>query len=484
MIDQYDDETVCYFEKKVGSVRSCPGEPYSSDYDTTFGVSKIKYLRHQVLFNLYNFDLDQSRYNELDEKMPLVKLSLKNCEFKYFLKDYEALIYAETSIVERVNTLFAEPYIVQMGDDRGVQIDIENSAFRHSSFCKGLIVFREQPEILPIDVNFLVFNFKYESERHDSDWDKYRLAKGERPLEDWPYIRSTGSVFENLNHGRNITHLSFTEDGYYSTTINSMPDSVNAKKYPYFDNHGAVLNVEGFPGRIEFTKNTIKNNMYFIRDVFPSYRKLSDTLTPFASFLTQEENQIQMIKCESNGAKKRFFGDYLKSTLEQDSGLLSKLEKHSAIYIAKPKWPVIFTENTFDGNVGIFGGAVSINSPVFRNTTDSSLINSVDKQPVILIADNTFTNNQAYLSGNAVYLRYTRQHYTNTDFFEEREKEYLCGGGLLIKGNDFKNNAAIIHASHGGAISIECDFVSEQVEVSRGATSPRIETSEINNGDV
>ena len=70
------------------------------------------------------------------------------------------------------------------------------------------------------------------------------------------------------------------------------------------------------------------------------------------------------------------------------------------------------------------------------------------------------------MSGNAVYIRYTRQHYsdqyTETDgskFFDTREKEYLCGGGLLFENNRFVDNAAIIHASHGGAISIECDYV-------------------------
>ena len=93
-----------------------------------------------------------------------------------------------------------------------------------------------------------------------------------------------------MNHGRNITHLSLTEDDYYSTTIGSMPSSTNAKQYPYFDNHGAVLNVEGFPGEIEFTGNIIKNNMYFIRDVFPSYRKSSDTVTPFESFLNADKD--------------------------------------------------------------------------------------------------------------------------------------------------------------------------------------------------
>lgn len=80
-------------------------------------------MRRKVLFNLYNFDLDFSRW-EKTKIIPLVSLTLKNCEFKYFLKDYEALIYVETSIVERVDTQFSRPYIVQLGDDRGAQITI------------------------------------------------------------------------------------------------------------------------------------------------------------------------------------------------------------------------------------------------------------------------------------------------------------------------------------------------------------------------
>ena len=33
----------------------------------------------------------------------------------------------------------------------------------------------------------------------------------------------------------------------------------------------------------------------------------------------------------------------------------------SAIYINKPQYPMVFTANTFTGNVGLFGGAISIN---------------------------------------------------------------------------------------------------------------------------
>ena len=138
-----DNARTCVFESKVGSVRGCSGEPYDKDYNVTFGGGRIRYLRRKVLFNLYNFDLDTSRYKADTSIKPLVKLEIKNCEFKYFLKDYEALIYAETNIVERKLTQFAQPYIVQMGDDRGMQLKITNSTFRHSSFCKGMIVYRE-----------------------------------------------------------------------------------------------------------------------------------------------------------------------------------------------------------------------------------------------------------------------------------------------------------------------------------------------------
>jgi hypothetical protein len=59
----------------------------------------------------------------------------------------------------------------------------------------------------------------------------------------------------------------------------------------------------------------------------------------------------------------------LTSLTEQNSADLSKLEKHSAIYISKPEWPVSFENNIFSDNVGVFGGAISINNPVFKNLT-------------------------------------------------------------------------------------------------------------------
>lgn len=64
--------------------------------------------------------------------------------------------------------------------------------------------------------------------------------------------------------------------------------TAEGKLIPYFDNHGAVLNVEGFPGEIHFEDNVIKNNMYFVRDVFPSLRNDTDIDLTFDKFVSPE----------------------------------------------------------------------------------------------------------------------------------------------------------------------------------------------------
>ena len=54
----------------------------------------------------------------------------------------------------------------------------------------------------------------------------------------------------------------------------------------------------------------------------------------------------------------------------------------------------------------------------------------------------------------------------------------------MIKENTFKDNSPVAHATNGGAISIECDFINTQVEVTRGKTSPRELTSDFSVFDV
>lgn len=70
---------------------------------------------------------------------------------------------------------------------------------------------------------------------------------------------------------------------------------------------------------------------------------------------------------------------------------------------------MIFRNNTFSDNLGIFGGAIFVDSPNLQaNKAYESLYEKPNLRPVIVVKDNFFLRNSAYSSGNAVYLRGTR----------------------------------------------------------------------------
>ena len=118
-----------------------------------------------------------------------------------------------------------------------------------------------------------MFNFKYEAVNKIGDWDKLSEPTNfGTDKSNWPYIDIQTSVFENLNQGKAITHISIVEDDYYWAPIADMPVDPNGKRHPYMDHHGAVLNIEGFPGKIDFIKNIVRYNMYFINDVYTPFR--------------------------------------------------------------------------------------------------------------------------------------------------------------------------------------------------------------------
>jgi len=79
---------------------------------------------------------------------------------------------------------------------------------------------------------------------------------------------------------------------------------------------------------------------------------------------------------------------------------------------------------------------------------------SLARQPFTLIEKNLFNRTQAYLSGNAIYMRSTRQRGSSN------EKSEVCGAGITLSSNLFEDLTPIIQASNGGAVSFECDFVS------------------------
>ena len=73
-------------------------------------------------------------------------------------------------------------------------------------------------------------------------------------------------------------------------------------------------------------------------------------------------------------------------------------ERLSLIYVSRNRGTIIIRDNNFTGNIGTFGGAISINS----------INKQASSSPVIIIQSNTFNNNMAYFSGNAIYIRMTK----------------------------------------------------------------------------
>ena len=114
------------------------------------------------------------------------------------------------------------------------------------------------------------------------------------------------------------------------------------------------------------------------------------------------------------------------------------------IYISRPRYPVLFVDITFSENMGLFGGAITINSPDFSKVaaTDAS-----SKKPYIIFKGNTFTNNMAYVSGNAVYVRMTRP---------VNKKTYFCGA-IRMDQEIYEGNFGTKLSS--GTVTVVCDFV-------------------------
>ena len=144
-------------------------------------------------------------------------------------------------------------------------------------------------------------------------------------------------------------------------------------------------------------------------------------------------------RCDSSDQKKRLLSNYLTSLSEQPSYELSQLEKYSPIYVSYHENPFVIINNVFEQNVGLFGGAVTFDSPNFvSGDFGSSTGTNVLYRPYIVIQSNVFSLNQAYLSGNAVYVRSTRQE--NVSF----ETKQACGSGIEFKSNTFTDNGPII----------------------------------------
>lgn len=128
-------------------------------------------------------------------------------------------------------------------------LDIASSVFRHSHFCKGMIVFREQP----IVNSTMLYNVTHQA----------RNIFVNRDLASKIYVLS--STFEDLNMGSVTTHVSAIED-HNDFTMELYVHSItfNNIKFPLFQHKGIVLNVQDFKGEIAFKFSDILENLIFI----------------------------------------------------------------------------------------------------------------------------------------------------------------------------------------------------------------------------
>lgn len=91
---------------------------------------------------------------------------------------------------------------------------------------------------------------------------------------------------------------------------------------------------------------------------------------------------------------KYFFADAFSFDTEIEE-LFNSFERLSTIYINRNANNMVFANNYFYRNMGTFGGAITITSPNMRTSNKA----------YVVIYQNTFYNNQAYMSGNAVFVR-------------------------------------------------------------------------------
>ena len=108
----------------------------------------------------------------------------------------------------------------------------------------------------------------------------------------------------------------------------------------------------------------------------------------------------------------------------------------------------MFENNTFDSNIGTHGGAIHID--LSSSDTPAAPLRPARKySPAIYMKNNTFSRNQAYLDGNAIYIKSAQKAegagaVANTESWMQ----------VVIEGCKFQKNLGI-NVAFGAAISID-----------------------------
>ena len=173
-----------------------------------------------------------------------------------------------------------------------------------------------------------------------------------------PMINITDSEFVNLNYGHAINTLS--QQGMGTLPMSGHPEI----SYEPFDNHGSILNLQGFPGKVAVYNSDVFMNFAFVPDIYPSKRGLHEPEESLVHYLNPNFHQFSTTRC-LNGKVRRLFSNYLTSVNEHPDAMMSQLEKYSPIFIGNSIEPVIIRKSNFTQNIGLFGGAISVDNPDF-----------------------------------------------------------------------------------------------------------------------
>ncbi|TNV74720.1 hypothetical protein FGO68_gene12535 [Halteria grandinella] len=442
--DYYDGKSYQKFEQKKQSTLACTGGIDDSDHFNFVPQFQSYAYRKKTLFNLFAF----ADYASSKKVTP--QLHIQNCSFEYFLSNYESLINIQTETFTKItgNVLVytggrqdeygqvvedgsdferqARDFYLSNGQDRGAFIVIEDSVFQLSRFCKGMIIYRAgYYESTMRTITNLTHVFLTDPSKTDI-FSKIVLKR---------------SYFRNLNAFSYFDAFAAYKGINPFTKISS--NVITPFSMPAFIHKGIVLNIEDFGGQVEITDCTFEKNQHFTSKMW--YRFRSDIATENrGTFLDSALSNEQKLKyCDWLTGSEKYFFNIGFSQEDDIESFYDEFERLSVIYISRNKAPMIFTNNVFSGNIGTFGGAVSINSPNFQAAYDLA--------PVIVFKNNEFYQNMAFFSGNAVYIRSTLN--------KVKLIEQYCGG-VLIQDNILKKNIGTkIH--NGGAITLICEYLTD-----------------------
>ena len=324
-------------------------------------------------------------------------------------------------------------FLSYMGEDRGAQIEIQNSTFKHSSFCKGLIYYKNLKSIEFQDGELLV-NFTAQFNRSEVFYE----------LKDEPQVLIEWSLFQNLAFHEVVHGLTRTDiDPKVSENIRSFFDY----EWEPFSNRGLILNMQKWAGAIEVSNSTIDHNMVYIKEILieeqeTTYEYYDVTDQDAKSDFSDTNEEILKFKiCQTDYTSRYYFNDVIRPNEEFDDNGILYAETMAPFFIKGVQGIVIFTNNTFSDNIGTTGGVIHYEQPNMMTAIAN------EKRAYIVIKDNRFRNNMAYFAGNAFHLTYKMRMYeTNYD------AEQVCGAGILIEENSFIGNIGL--KKHNGGVGV------------------------------